>query len=357
MVAHANIFVPTRRLVLPGDADFEWQDAKEKVWEGRLSPDWWDRPVFRAMFGRWPVPERGRVLLFGPSGTSGAAYLPWVIPKNDSMVTLFSVNGGSGGGGGRTDVAGTQRQGGGGGASGAWGKLIVPARVLPAVIYSRAGVGGSSGPASTGGGNSTFTDWCVYPNASSDSSSVDTILRGGGVSTGAAGGATAAGTSAGGGGGTAPASTFWVLLGFGFVANAGLNGVGGVGGNGSPPGGPALFATTPFHCGTGGGAVTGANAETTGVAYGALVTTYGWAPLGGPVAGGNGSNGFWSDFFARGTDAMWATGGTGGGGNATGTGGVGGQGAWGCGGGGGGAGTTGGIGGRGGDGFTMAIAA
>jgi hypothetical protein len=353
MVAHTNIWVPTRRLVLPGDPDFEWPDG-ERVWEGRLSPEWFERPLWRALVGDWPVPRTSKVLLFGPTGTSGAAYFPWFVPRSDGTAMLLAVNGGAGGGGGRTDVAGTQRQGGGGGCSGSWGRILVPLRLLPPVLYSRAGAGGPGGAASTNGTANTFSDWVVYPDANSDSDSQDTILRGGGVGTGGAGGTTAAGTSAGGTGGTAPASTFWNTLGFGFTAIAGINGTGGKGGNGSSPGAPAIFVTSPFHQGVGGGAVTNANADSAGLGFTAT-TAYGFPPSGGANPGGDGSNGFMSDWQARGTDAFWALGGCGGGGNAGGTGGKGGQGAWGCGGGGGGAGTTGGIGGSGGDGFCMAL--
>jgi hypothetical protein len=357
MVAHLNVFARTKRLVLPGDPDFEL--PPDGRWEGRLSPEWWSRPLWHALFGEFPIGDRSRIWLFGPHNTLSPHYEPWQVPPNAGTGAFWAINGGGGGGAGIGAAAGNTRQGGGGGASGPFGRVFVPLALVPRVLYARVGPGGTAGivGVSSGfAGNGGQSAWCVYPSASNAAANQDSLIQGGSISAGGNGGAVAAGASGGGGGGAAGGAGFWAAHGYGATGLAGIAGGNGGSGNGAVPGaGTALFVTSPFHSGCGGGFVSNLNVASVGGGYTAS-TAYGFPSSGGAATGANGANGFstapWS---AWNTDAWYCTGGTGGGGNAGGTGGQGGSAAWGCGGGGGGAGTTGGNGGRGGDGLCVVI--
>lgn len=360
-LAHpGHLYLPTRRLVLPGDSEFQWEDPREPRWEGRLSPEWWSRPMWRALFGDWPVPERGKITILGPSGALGIVHSWQVfqVPPNDTQALLYSVMGGCGGGGGGTGATGSQRQGGAGGAGASYGKGMYPLSLLPRILYSRAAPGGLAGAAAGAGGVNNFSSWCVYPGgAGGNPPNSDTIVNGGGVGVGGAAGGVGAGATTGGTGGTIGGSSgYWAIVSIATSGQAGVSGGGGGGGNGSAPSGHVLFASSPFHPGCGGGGATNADAGVAGATYTVPAET-GWPAPASIVPGGNGSNGYESDWRSRGLSPMFATGGVGGAGHGTGVGGQGGQGAWGCGGAGGGGGVTGGRGGAGGDGFNAFITA
>lgn len=358
-LAHSSrIFVPTRRLVLPGDLEFEWEDKTNHYWEGRIGPEWWSRPFWRGMLGGFPVPERGVVRLWDPSGTgasgTGSAQHMVEMPKNDSFAMLFAISGGGSGGAGRTDVAATQRQGGGGGSTGTLSRCIFPLRLLPGLVWLRVGRGGDG--SAGGGAAGFFSFWSVGDQSSPNADTAASLLT---ATPGIGGtvGATGAGAAAASGSPVAATAGFWATnIGFGYQTLTGLPGGAGGRGDGAAAGlGSAYLASNIFHGGTGGGQVSGTNVEGVGGSYTAPAGFPMYVLPGGVIGGGPGSNGYAINPNGCGNDPFYSIGGTGGGGNAGGVGGAGGQGGWGSGGGGGGAGTTGGRSGGGGHGLGMMI--
>ena len=105
-----------------------------------------------------PKPQNGYIdYFFGDAPTVGitsTSWRTWEKPRGISMIHITCFGGGSGGGGGTT----TNQGGGGGGGSGGQTTLLIPAHVLPDVLYvspGRGGAGTSSfdSPGSSGTGS------------------------------------------------------------------------------------------------------------------------------------------------------------------------------------------------------------
>lgn len=278
----------------------------------------------------------------------------WVKPSGCSFIFIFSQQAGGGGGGGFTGAAGTARGGGGGGGAGGSAKLLIPAPLLPDVLYVRPGMGGVGGPAGSGGGTGTANAIYVQPNNTQGAG----LLTPSGGSGGGGGAGSASAGGAPGAGNSAPVSQTFAKLGLftGDSAQAGVIGGAQTGADGTAITSGASGAS--FVTGGAGGAGTGT--ANTNFAGGAINGVTGLWPTiaGGVAAGGNGNAGFghnWHfDLLASRQIPFLTSGGSGGGSNgAAGTGGRGGNAGWGSGGGGGGAGVTGGAGGKGGDGFIL----
>ncbi len=272
----------------------------------------------------------------------------WTKPRNVTMVGTRAISPGGGGGGGFTAVAGSARGGGGGGSCGSMMDLIIPAYMLPDVLYVCVPSGGKGGAAGTIGSVGVRTRITLVPNDISTTTNL--ICVAGGSDSGAGGAGTGAAAGAGGSGSTAANQN--TALGHNYAitlsGKAGLNG--GAGGVQTGAVGTAVaIAVGLFLTGGAGGAGTGtANTDFAGGA----ITGLGLLPgiAGGLAAGGNGNSGYFSE-----RPVQWfSTGGSGGGSNgAAGVGGAGGSGNIGCGGGGGGGGVTGGPGGDGGPGLAL----
>jgi hypothetical protein len=281
--------------------------------------------------------------------TTTRGWKAWNRPHGCSFIFVLSQAPGGGGGGGFTGAAGTARGGGGGGASGAMTTLLMPAFMVPDVLYLRPGNGGSGG----GAGGSGIAGTVQYLARTPSTNNQDWFL---GIS-GAGGGNPGTG-AAGGTAGTAAATTTTRAL-AGIAITSVMGGQAGAAG-GAQTGAAGGSITTPSTAlspctgGAGGGGTPIAN---TNFAGGAITGLGPWPTIpGGLAAGGAGNYGFRHNVqlieSAFRSFPFLTSGGSGGGTNgAAGTGGRGGDGGWGSGGGGGGAGVTGGAGGKGGDGF------
>ena len=295
-----------------------------------------------------PQTSRGYFQRFTSQGGTNE-WQPWGKPRNVTMVGILAFGPGSGGGGGFTAAAGSARGGGGGGASGRHTTLIIPAYMLPDILYVCVPTGGKGGAAGVAGTAAVRTRISLVPNDITTFTNLICVtgqsdIGGGGAGTGAA---------AGSGGAVGSGSVLTDALGHSYA----LTFVGG-GGQGGAAGGVqtgavgvaiAIGTASLYRTGGAGGAGTGtANTDFAGGA----ITGLGQLPgiAGGLAAGGNGNPGYFSE-----RPVQWfSTGGTGGGSNgATGVGGAGGRGNYGSGGGGGGGGVTGGPGGDGGDGLAL----
>jgi len=281
-------------------------------------------------FSHIPSPYSSNVKTFN---SASAVPQVWAKPRGASMVYIQAIGAGGGGGNGFTRASGVQGGGGGGGGGAGIGTLLVPAYLLPDILYVFVGSGGL---ATIAGVDSVVS---FYPSASSPSLIYGPGGNAGGTGTGAAGGA-ASGIVA------APTTaTRFLNMGL-FVGYAGSDGpAGGVSGVGAD----SAALATGITCGGASGAgvsvldVTTAGGQVTGI------TNYLQNVSAGADPGGAGNLGNTS--FAP----LCATGGSGGGSGGVVVGGAGGAGGVGSGGGGGGAGTTGGAGGRGGDGIVIII--
>lgn len=301
----------------------------------------------------------------GPTAGTTSTMYRWVKPKTCSLVYMTCVGSGAGGGGGGASAASTAGAGGEGGGSSSVISLIVPAYVLPDVLYIQCGngvLGGTGqvqgGAAATAGQNGNKSFISIAPGSSTAANLI--LVSGNAAPTGgaAASGATA-GTAAGAAGSTA-GFTQCNLCSLGiFIANAGV--AGGNGGAAAAGTSITIMATNPWCTGGAGGG--GTNAGTT-TNRGGNITGAGIFPTltQSTTAGAAGLYGL--DFYDKlgaGQYPMIGTGGTGGTSNTSaGTGGRGGDGAPGSGGGGGG-GTNGaasvaGAGGNGGPGFVIIVA-
>ena len=262
----------------------------------------------------------------------------WIKPRNIGMVSIKLIGAGVVGGSGFTGASLSARGGGGGGGSGAITDLLIPASLLPDVLYVLVGRGTN--------GNRSYVS--LAPDAALPAASLIGVSGAAGPGAGGNGSGTAGGIA--GTAGTVAATTTAMGHGLGlFVSRAGQSGAVG-GAQTGAIGGAVTFGGSgiPITGGAGGG---GTNTTDVNFAGGAI-TGSGLFPTlnGGLAAGGAGQNGF----FLSGNPMWAASGGSGGGTNgAAGSGGVGGIGNYGSGGGGGGGGVTGGAGGNGGDGIVF----
>jgi hypothetical protein len=286
----------------------------------------------------------------------GQGWQAWTKPKGISMAFLMALAGGGGGGGGFTRTAGSAGGGGAGGACSGVARLMIPAQLLPDVLYVQVGQGGLGGAASANGttGANSYISF-------GHSSVVPSVLLASGVN--APGGGGAGTGSAGGTGGTVPtiATTITSQVFGEWFATVGI--VGGAGGVQTGAVGTTItaWAGLPLSPGAGGAGCTttdyagGQQTATAAVDFGCLnfVAAAGGLVLGGVAAGlldGGAGITLWPP-----NTPFIACGGAGGASNNSGTAGNGGMGGIGCGGGGGGAGTTGGWGGNGGNGMVLII--
>lgn len=262
--------------------------------------------------------------------TTTNSFQSWTKPAGCSWIYIFCIA--AGGGGGSDALAGT-RAGGGGGAGGIT-SILMPAFMVPDILYVRPGVGGIGGSIAGGitatAGETSYVS--MFPNTTT--SNLILSANGGG-----------AGTATTGGGGGASATLTPAIVGVSLIyTNNGLTGR--LPAIGSNLAGSNAFLTegSLTTAGAGGGNGTGAGGNVTdsnGLSFTSI--------LGGAGSGGNGNPGFKMGSLISGgfkQSAMIFSGGSGGGGS----GGNGGAGSYGGGGGGGG---NGGRGGNGGDAFIL----
>lgn len=304
-------------------------------------------------FGNLPDSTNSDVQVFpGFASVAQGDWKMWHKPRGVSMLFAFMLGaGGSGGNGavGATSTAG----GGGGGGSGGGGSLLIPAVLLPDVLYLCVGKGRIAG-------NGFQSYVCIAPNATT-ANIVLTCGVGNAASNAVAG---AGGAGGGGGGAMVIANMPLTVMGL-FQSWVGSNGTAG----GNAVAGTAFTVTaggTPSSPGTGGGGLPAANNAGTagGAINGAGYITGLLGGTGGAVTPTSGSAG--NDGVRPYKNLQWTLGGTGGGsggvaagGASGGAGGLGGNGAYGGGGGGGGGGFTGSAtatGGEGGDGLVIICA-
>ncbi len=276
--------------------------------------------------------------------TGNTTFKTWVKPQGCTMVYMLAIGSGSGGAGGATGAAGTGRIGGGGGAGGAQSRLLIPAFLLPDILYVQVGLGGLGGAANTNGSTGQRS-LILRTNAAVAASHNVVLASGNAVATaGTVAGAAGTGETTSG-----QAQSAYIGLGV-FVTVAGASGAAGGVVGGAVGGSVTQFATSLTCGGAGGGSTPTANTNNAG----GNITAAGVYPVvsGGIAGGGTGADGY-STFLP----SFYTAGGAGGGSNgAAGVGGDGGEGGLGSGGGGGGAGVTGGAGGKGGDGYVCIVA-
>lgn len=288
-----------------------------------------------------------------PSTVTNTQWLTWRRPRGAKMLHIFCVGGGGGGGGGFTGAAAAARGGGGGGGGSGQSSLLIPAHLLPDVLYVQVGAGGQ-GVGSGGGtaGSGVLSVVSIDPRAQV---ALNTVIRsgnaaglGGGTGTGAAAGA--AGTA-----GTILTLANAPLMQMGtYSLIAGQAGTAG----GAQTGAAGAAQTLPVTGvqvmgGVGGGGVTAA--DQAGGSITAVTNTL--ISQARPINAAAGSNNGSGAFNLRGIGGLFfAYPGMGGGASNAGVGGLGGNGIHGSGGGGGGGGTTGGRGGDGGSGIVIITA-
>ncbi len=301
------------------------------------------------------------------TSNNGQGSQKWVKPRGVTMCHMICIGGGGGGGGGFQANSTNARGGGAGGACSGVAKLIIPALLLPDVLWvqvGNGGTGGTGGTSPTAGGNGT-NSFISYGAGITAISTIPNIILQSGIN--APGGGNAGANSGAATGGTVP--TIATAAAQGAATSCGIPAfiVGLVGAAGGTPTAAGSAITAVWNLislspGTGGGGVTAVN---TGFAGGALslqsaldfadgtmvpaASYLAGGVAGGAGAAGNGNSGV--QLFKP----FYMTGGTGGGSSDKSTGGNGGKGGIGCGGGGGGAGATAGNGGSGGDGFVQII--
>lgn len=78
----------------------------------------------------------------------------WNKPKSCTFIYMMALGAGGGGGGGACQPSAVTTGGGGGGGGGAVIQTMIPAVLLPDVLYIRTGLGGSGGLGGVGGGSS-----------------------------------------------------------------------------------------------------------------------------------------------------------------------------------------------------------
>lgn len=301
-------------------------------------------------FFHLPSGAKADIQVFGPTSIStGVGLQTWNKPRGCSMVALFGVGAGGNGGNGALNAVGTGAAGGGGGGSGAQVFMMLPASMLPDVLFCSVVHGGSQ----------TYSTVSLTPDSSIANNRV--LFVNGGNNGGNASGATP-GSAGVGGPVTNIASVPIVARGvFNFL-------VGQAGTAGGVTSTPSSITSPTTGLTVTGGAGGGGRGDSTGWPAGTWVTPAGFPPHTGgagasgvAVPGGNGSNGF--NLVVQGL--RFSYGGAGGGGGhglAVGAGlfgGNGGNGGVGCGGGGGGGardGAVAGVGGRGGPGQITMIA-
>lgn len=281
----------------------------------------------------------------------------WQKPKNSNFIYITALGGGAGGGG--TPNTSGLVGGGGGGGSSSITKILLPAALIPDVLYINVGMGGIGGVGSNVGNDGGLSVISVEPNTTLN----NVIIKSG--TDAAIGGSPGTTVGAGDSGfaGTVFTSSVGYLSYLGIWSSY-VGDDGGIGGGGGLPGSTINALTNSITTGGGGGGGKPTGGGTSG-AGGSIIAK----GILGRSAGGFGNVG------GRGTDGLFTvnpqlltnsstklpfatTGGAGGGGGADTPaviGGAGGNGSYGSGGGGAGAGAVspGGTGGNGGNGIVF----
>ena len=303
-----------------------------------------------------PKPQNGYIdYFFGDAISAGTSWRTWEKPRGISMIDITCIGAGGGGRSGWS-VDSNARSGGGGGGSGGFSRLLIPAMVLPDVLYVSVGRGGLGGAASfavggaNAGSNGTFSAVSIAPSTAAIYTAC--FANGGG---GAASGTASASTN--GSAAAAATQSSALISGLGqFFALAGQSGSPGVLSTGIV----LLYPTTGLLLsggGAGGGGDIGAGGNLNVPTFFPGFPLFGNGRDGGLVASTAGSGADGISLF----QPLMSIGGAGGGSSSSitagvGSGGRGGNGGRGCGGGGGGAGPSGtgsGAGGNGGDGLVI----
>jgi hypothetical protein len=273
--------------------------------------------------------------------TGATTFQTWVKPQGCTMVYMLAIGSGAGGAGGATGAAGTGRVGGGGGGGGAQSRLLIPAFLLPDILYVQVGLGGLGG-AGGASGTAGQRSLILRTNAAAAANHNVVLASGNAVATAGA----VAGTA--GAGETVSAQTQSAYIGLGlFVSVAGATGAAGGAVGGAVGGSVTQFAQSMTCGGAGGGSTPTANTNHAG---GNITAVGVYQVISGGVAGGGGGADGYSVFIP----SFYTAGGAGGGSSGI-AGGAGGSAGIGSGGGGGGAGVTGGAGGRGGGGYVCIV--
>ena len=298
---------------------------------------------------------------YAEAGTTLLRWQTWKKPRGVNWVYMIGVGGGGSGATGR--VSATTSGGGGGGGSAAQTTVLIPAYLVPDILYIQAGFGAAGPTVAASNGNSGVPSYvCIEPSTVVVPNMTFLLANngGGGSNGGAAGGS-------GGAAGSASTIANMPLAGRG-IWNSLVGQAGTLGGTVTPTAGTNLTPPTTglmVTGGTGGGGCS-ATAGAAGGSITAITGTLGtdFFPL--PIPGGAAASGATPATFTPGfisKNYLMNFGGTGGGGcsgsNAAGIAGAGGNGAPGCGGGGGGGpnsvATTVARGGNGGGGFVYII--
>jgi hypothetical protein len=252
--------------------------------------------------------------------TTTNGWLSWMKPAGVSWVYIFGISAGGGGA-----KSGGIALGGGGGGSGSVTRLLIPATIIPDIIYVRPGQGGAGGTIGDGS-SGTVSYISIAPNTTAQNLIFSLNAGNGGLGSGGSSPGAAAATSSSG---------IWLNVGL-FTSIVGQTGSSGAL-TSNAAGSNITFGASglPITGGAGAGNGTGAGGDITGT--GLMPTVTGGAG----TTGGAGQNGFrLRQTFAPGFKLfpLLFGGGSGGGGHSTSgsTAGNGGNGSWGCGGGGGG---------------------
>jgi hypothetical protein len=275
--------------------------------------------------------------------TGATTFQVWQKPTGCTMVYMLAIGSGSGGAGGQTGGVGNGRTGGGGGGGGAQSRLLIPAFLLPDILFVQVGLGGDGG-AANGNGGAGQRSLILRTNAAAAANHNVVLASGNAAATGGA----AIGTVGAGETVSAQAQSAYIGMGL-FTSVAGPSGSTGGAVGGAAGGNVTQFATSMTCGGAGGGSTPVANTNNAGGAISAL----GVYPV---ISGGIAGGGAGVDGYATFLPSFYTAGGSGGGSNgAAGVGGKGGNAGLCSGGGGGGGGVTGGDGGRGGDGYICIV--
>jgi hypothetical protein len=268
--------------------------------------------------------------------TKNGAWQTWQKPRNAKLIEIIAIGGGAAGAAVAATTTTTARGGGGGGGSGAIAKCIIPAFLLPDILYLSVGSG------SKGTNLTAFAGVASYVSIDTTVNNQSLILQANGGNQGGSTSSTAGGTAGGGGAITTINLNAFSNLGLvNYVA--GVNGS--VGGSSTTDGLSQNVLTTNILTGGAGGAGKATSVFSGGSIGGStyLLTS----SVNGGAAGISGDNGYGS------FKPLMGAGGAGGGSSNTGTPGSGGDAWFGCGGGGAGAGVNSAIGGDGGDGLII----
>jgi hypothetical protein len=297
-----------------------------------------------------PFKETNVQVFIGQSASND--WFTWRKPRSASMIFFLGISSGAGGGGGASGTG--ARGGGGGGGPGGILTFLVPACIIPDILYIQALLGGAGGSATTTGSSGTNTYVSISQSTDQDNlifKVQQTFPSGGQGITGSAGGGA-------GNVGTSPGLTqqgIWSTLGIYQSINP-PNNDGKNGGNSSQDGTNAITHFSITLGGAGGGGTTGTVASNGGNVVGTSPIATIPGGIGNASSGGGNGSSYNSNIptaFKMGQSLpFFGTAGSGGGGGGTSAnGGNGGNGGIGCGGGGGGGGLVGGSGGNGGPGM------